>query len=107
MTLFRCLVNFKVEASAEARVGTNLSVCHSDVLRMNCIGLQRCLISKGAVEHNVGIRRVESSINIHRDAEQPGYAASQALETCLDVLLHTFFLFCGKVFPQPPQYDML
>ena len=100
-------VNHIVETSAQAGIGTYLTICHSHMFWMHSIGFQSSLISKSTVKHYVCIGRIESSVNIHDDIEQSRNTASQAFETCLNVHLDTLFLFFCEVVSQLPQYDVL
>ena len=57
----------KVEARALDGIGTYLTVGNGDVFGMNGIPLQGFFALQGAIEHDVGIRRCQTPVNVYLD----------------------------------------
>ena len=101
------ILDFEIEARALNGVGANLAVSHCYMLRMNSVALQSLLAFECTVEHQVGVRRCQATIDVYFYIKQTGNLAYQSLKTCLDFCLYLLFLLFREFWIQSPENNVL
>ena len=100
-------LDLKIQAAALHSVRPYLTIGHSDVLGVHGIALQGFFRLEGAVEHHVGIRRGQTTINMNLDIEESGNLPHESFQTGLHLGLHFCLLFLREFWIQRPENNML
>ena len=69
------MLDFEVETGALDGVRANLTVGNSNVVGMNGVAFQGLGAFERAVEHNVGIGRCQTAVDVNLDVEKTGNLA--------------------------------
>ena len=77
------------------------------MLGVNGIALQCLLALKGTVEHDVGIRRCQTSVNVYLDVYESGNFTYQAFETFLNTCLNGLLLVFREFWIQCLENNVL
>ena len=99
--------DLEVEAGALDGVGANLTVGDGDVFGMDGVTLEGCFRLEGAVEHHVGIRRGQTTVDVDFYVEESGHLAYETFQTFFNTSLDGFLLFFREFWIQCPENNVL
>ncbi len=83
--------NLEVKTRADGRERADLAVGHSDMGRVDGIAAQGLGAFQRTVEHDIGIGRIQTAIDVDMDVNQSGNLPFQALQSGLNPLFYSLF----------------
>ena len=101
------LSDFEVYTAPYCGERPDFGVSRSYVGRVHCIAFERFLGFESAVEHYIGIGRIQTSVNDDLYVQKPRNHSLQRFETLLDTFLDGFLLRSGQLFLESPQNYVL
>ena len=96
-------LNPVVEACPQFGIRTYHSIRYRQVRRMHSVAFECFFGLQRAVEHEIYITALQSSIDLYMDVEESRYLAFQAFQTLLDSKGFLAFLCGSKVCAQTPK----
>lgn len=96
------MLNREIKAGPDGSERADTAVGNGNMSRMNGISLESLLRFEGAVQHEIGIGRSKSAVNLNLDVNETGNNALKRFQTLLDGSLDRNLLFFGQRVLQSP-----